>query len=426
MGANDRVQVGFIGFGLIGNQHVHDFKNQLDVDIVALSDCYRPRLNQGLAACGPHAKGYADFRRLLEDRNVQAVVVSTPDHWHALITILACHAGKDVYVEKPMTLFVREGQWMVKAAQRYHRIIQVGTQQRSGVHYAHAKALMRNGHIGKIHTARLAAFRNIMPGFGRPADCAPPPGMNYDMWLGPAPTRPYNPHRSLYHFRWFWDYSGGQMTNLGDHELDIVYWVMDLEGPSAASSSGGRLALQDDGETPDTQDALFEFPEFTALWSHREASRGRGAGDGLEFFGTKGSLFITRSRFEVYPDMNLPPQNQIPQFIGMPVGGPTHIPDVTPIPWTKAIKEARSNDLLAAHARNFLDCVKSRQQPVAPVEAGHRVATACHLANISLRLGRKIKWDPRSEEIVDDREASAWLERPYRAPWDRELRSLNL
>ncbi len=427
LGANDRVGVGFIGYGLIGAQHVRDFKNQADADLVALSDCYEPRLRQGVAACGPRAKGYSDFRRLLEDRNVQAVVVSTPDHWHALITMLACAAGKDVYVEKPMTLFVREGRWMVKAAERYHRIVQVGTQQRSGVHYLHARQLIKQGHLGKVHTARMGSFRNIMPGFGSPPDGPPPPGMNYDMWLGPAPKRPYNPHRSLYHFRWFWDYSGGQMTNLGAHELDIVHWVMNLLGPQSASSEGGRLALTDDnGETPDTQDALLAYPNITVLWSHREASRGRGAGQGLEFFGTKGSLFITRSGFQVFPDQKVPPQNHVPQFSGMPVGGPTHVAGVTPVPWTEAVKEARSNDLLGAHARNFLDCVKSRREPIAPVEDGHRVATACHLANISLRLGRKIKWDPEKEEIIGDAEASAWLERPYRAPWDREFRSLNL
>ncbi|HEX5484134.1 MAG TPA: Gfo/Idh/MocA family oxidoreductase [Terriglobia bacterium] len=427
LGANDRIQVGFIGYGLIGSQHVHDFKNQPDVDIVGLSDCYEPRLRQGVAACGPRAKGYSDFRRLLDDKDVQAVVISTPDHWHALLTILACAAGKDVYVEKPMTLFVREGRWMVKAAQRYHRVVQVGTQQRSGAHYAHARDLMHRGHIGKIHTVRMGAFRNIMPGFGSPPDSNPPPGMDYNMWLGPAPKRPYNPHRSLYHFRWFWDYSGGQMTNLGAHELDIVHWTMGITGPGAAASSGGRLALTDDnGETPDTQDALFEFPHCTALWSHREASRGRGAGEGLEFFGTKGSLFITRGGFEVYPDTKVPPQNHVPQFHGMPVGGPTHVAGVKPVPWTEAVKESRSNDLLAAHARNFLDCIKSRRPTIAPVEDGHRVATTCHLANISLRLGRKIKWDVEKEEIVGDAEASSWLERPYRAPWDQEFRSLKL
>jgi predicted dehydrogenase len=426
LGANDRIQVGFIGYGLIGRQHVHDFKNQPDVDAAALCEVYEPRMRQGLADCGPRAKGYGDFRRLLDNKDIQAVVISTPDHWHALLTIMACAAGKDVYVEKPMTLFVREGRWMVTAARKYNRVVQVGTQQRSGIHYMDALKLLRGGHIGKIHTARMGAFRNVMPGFGSPPDSNPPPGMNYDLWLGPAPLRPYNRNRSLYHFRWFWDYSGGQMTNLGAHEMDVVHWMMELTGPRAVSSSGGRFALLDNGQTPDTQDALFEYGGMTTLWSHREASRGRDAGAGLEFFGTKGSMTISRAGFEVHPDLKIPPQNQVPQFLGQPVGGVVRIPGVKPVPWTDPVEEKASNDLLAAHARNFLDCIKSRRQPAAPVEDGHRVATACHLANISLRLGRKIQWDAEKEEIVRDTEAAAWLERPYRNPWDSVLKSFNL
>ncbi len=426
LGANDRIQVGFIGYGLIGRQHVHDFKNHPDVETAALCDVYEPRLRQGLADCGARAKGYGDFRRLLDNKDIQAVVISTPDHWHALLTIMACAAGKDVYVEKPMTLFVREGRWMVTAARKYDRVVQVGTQQRSGIHYMDALKLLRGGHIGKIHTARMGAFRNVMPGFGSPPDSNPPSGMNYDLWLGPAPLRPYNRNRSLYHFRWFWDYSGGQMTNLGAHEMDVVHWMMELTGPRAVSSSGGRFALLDNGQTPDTQDALFEYGGMTTLWSHREASRGRGAGAGLEFFGTKGSMTISRGGFEVHPDLKMPPQNQVPQFLGQPVGGVVRIPGVKPVPWTDPVEEKASNDLLAAHARNFLDCIKSRRQPAAPVEDGHRVATACHLANISLRLGRKIQWDAEKEEIVGDTEAAAWLERPYRKPWDSVLKSFNL
>ena len=183
LGANDRVQVGFIGYGLIGAQHVHDFKNLPDVDLVALSDVYEPRMRQGCEACGSRAKGYGDFRRLLDDKDVQAVVISTPDHWHALLAIMACAAGKDVYVEKPLTLFVREGRWMVTAAKRYQRVVQVGTQQRSGRHYADAVRLLQGGHIGKIHTVRMGFFRNVMPGFGTPPDSDPPPGMNYDLSL---------------------------------------------------------------------------------------------------------------------------------------------------------------------------------------------------------------------------------------------------
>jgi len=426
LGANDRVQIGFIGYGLIGAQHVHDFKNLPDVALIALSDVYEPRLREGRLACGPRAKGYSGFRRLLDDQDIQAVVISTPDHWHALMTIMACAAGKDVYVEKPLTLFVREGCWMMTAARRYRRVVQVGTQQRSGRHYADAMKLLQDGHIGKIHTVRAGSFRSVMPGFGAPPDSDPPADMNYDLWLGPAPQRRYNPNRSLYHFRWFWDYSGGQMTNLGAHEIDIVHWVMKVKAPQAVASSGGRLALADNGETPDTQDALFEYPGFTALWSHREGSRGQREGEGLEFFGTKGSMTLSRSGFQVFPDMKVPPQNQIPEFQGHPVGGPERVASGTLAPWCEPVRGKVYNDLLASHARDFIDCVKSRRQPVSSLEEAHGVATACHLANISLRLGRKVRWNVEREEIVDDAEVSAMLVRPYRKPWDQVLAGFHL
>jgi predicted dehydrogenase len=426
LGANDRVQVGFIGYGLIGSQHVRDFKNQADADLVAMSDVYQPRLEQGVAACGGHAKSYSDFRKLLDDKDIHAVVVSTPDHWHALMTIMACAAGKDVYVEKPLTLFIREGRWMVEAARRYQRVVQVGTQQRSGKHYQKAAEMLRAGYIGKVMSARMGAYRNVMPGFGDPPDGAPPSDLDYEMWLGPAPKRPYNPHRSLYHFRWFWDYSGGQMTNLGAHEIDIVQWAMQVKGPLAVSSSGGRFALEDNGETPDTQDALFEYPGFTALFSLREASAGHRGEGKLEFFGSKGTLGIDRSGFEVYPDMKIDPFNAIPVFAGQPAGGPKRS-GAAPEPWIQPYKmEGPSAEQLNLHVRNFLDCVKSRERPIADVEQGNQVTTACHLANISLRMGRKIRWNPETEEIVGDAEASKWLERPYRKPWDDVLRSFHL
>jgi len=271
----------------------------------------------------------------------------------------------------------------------------------------------------------MGSFRNVMPGFGSPADSDPPSGMDYEMWLGPAPKRRYNKNRSIYHFRWFWDYSGGQMTNLGAHEIDIVQWAMGVQGPQSVESSGGRLALLCNGETPDTQDALFEYPGFTALWSHREASRGRGAGEGLEFFGTQGSMKISRAEYEVFPDMKTWPENQIPEFSGTPTGGPVHRSDVKSVPWMDAVKEQASNSLLGSHARNFVDCVKSRQRPAADVEDGHRTATACHLANISLWLGRKLRWNPAKEEIVGDAEASSYLVRPYRKPWDEALKDFS-
>jgi predicted dehydrogenase len=426
LGANDRVQVGFIGYGLMGSQHVHDFKNQADADLAAMSDVYQPRLEQGVAACGGHAKGYPDFRRLLDDKDIQAVVVSTPDHWHALMTIMACAAGKDVYVEKPLSVFVREGRWMVEAARRYQRVVQVGTQQRSGKHYQKAVEMLRAEYIGRVMSVRMRSFRNVMPGFGSPPDGTPPSDLEYDMWLGPAPKRPYNPKRSLYHFRWFWDYSGGQMTNLGAHDIDVVQWAMQVKGPAAVVSSGGRFALEDNGETPDTQDALFEYPGFTTVFSMREASAGsRGEGK-LEFFGSKGSLEIDRTGFEIHPDMKIDPFNAIPRFSGHPAGGPQRS-SAPPEPWIEAYQMAGSSaEQLNLHVRNFLDCVKSRERPVADVEQGHQVTTACHLANISLRTGRKIRWSAETEEIVDDAEASKRLERPYRKPWDDVLRSYHL
>ncbi|HEX5272912.1 MAG TPA: Gfo/Idh/MocA family oxidoreductase [Gemmataceae bacterium] len=429
LGANERVGVGFIGFGLIGKRHVLDFQAQKDADLVAVAETHRGRLKEATALIGGSVKGYADFRELLDSKDVQAVVVSTPDHWHALPTMMACAAGKDVYVEKPLTLFVREGRWMIDVARKHERVVQVGTQQRSGPHYGRARELIRGGQIGKVHSVRMTAFRNVMPGFGRPADCDPPADLDWDLWLGPAPKRRYNPNRAIYHFRWFWDTSGGQMTNLGAHSLDVVHWFLGAKGPTAASSAGGRFGLEDNGETPDTQDALFEYPGFTAVWSHREASAGPRAA-GLEFFGTKGSLSISRSGFVLTPDPKVSPENAVPQFGGPhPVGGPKRVEAPGPAEmWTKAAEDrsGKSAEQFLRHVRDFLDCVKSRREPAAGLEGAHRVATACHLANVALRLGRRLRWDAEREEIVGDAEAARHLERPYRAPWDNVLKGLGV
>jgi predicted dehydrogenase len=274
----------------------------------------------------------------------------------------------------------------------------------------------------------MGSARNIMPGFGNPDDCDPPRDLNWDLWLGPAPARRYNPNRAIYHFRWFWDYSGGQMTNLGQHSLDIVHWFLGAKAPVAVTSAGGRNALRDNGETPDTQDTLFEYPGWTATWSHREASRGQAPIANFEFFGTKGSLAISRAGFTITPDRKILPGNAVPQFTGAhPVGGPIRVVDNAPAAfWTDAARDSSGTerDQFIRHARNFLDCVKSREQPIADVESGHRVATACHLANLSLRTGRKLKWDAEHETVVGDPDAAALLERPYRAPWDAERKRL--
>ena len=235
------------------------------------------------------------------------------------MTLMACAAGKDVYVEKPLSLFVREGRWMVDVARRHQRIVQVGTQQRSGPHYQKARELVRSGHIGEVVAVRMWSYRNVMPGFGSPPDGDPPPGLDYDSWLGPAPKRPYNPNRSIYHFRWFWDYSGGQMTNLGQHSLDIVHWFLG-DGPLGGRQHGGTIALKDNGETPDVQDALFEYPGWSATWSQRECSRARRRPGTRVLRHARQPLDQSRRGFVVTPDPKLAPGRRHPALRRPPSG----------------------------------------------------------------------------------------------------------
>jgi len=431
LGANERIGIGVIGYGLIGKQHIVDLKKFSDVDLIGLCDVYKPRLDQGLAHIdNPNAKGYGDFRRMLENKDIQGILVSTPDHWHALLTILACQAGKDVYVEKPMTVFIDEGKWMVQAARKYERIVVVGTQRRQGRAVAEAKKVAASGVIGKIHSVRISSARNIYPGFGKTPVSEPPAGFDYDMWQGPTAKKPYTAHRGLYHFRWFWDYSGGQMTNLGAHIIDQVLWIMGVKGPTLVSSMGGRLALEDDGETPDTQDATWAFPGFVLNCAIREANSGRGDASegGQAFLGTKGSMSFSGS---VRSENKIDPVNDIPRFSGHPTGGPVYT-DVRATPWIAASTAGGAGggggggggeDTMAMNKRDWLESMRTRKRPLCEVEDGHHVAIACNLANMSLRLGRSIRWDPDKEEVIGDPEAAAMCVRPYRAPWDAALKS---
>ncbi len=429
-GANERVGVGVIGYGLIAKTHVSTFRKLEDVEIVAVAECHKKRLAEGVEAAGGRATPYADFRKLYDDKAVQAVVLAVPDHWHALMTMLACAAGKDVYVEKPLTRFVREGEWMQAVAARTKRVVQVGTQQRSGSHYKKARDLIRGGHLGTISSVRMSSVRNIFPGFGNPPDGSPPADLDWEMWLGPAPARRYNPLRGLYHFRWFWDTAGGQVTNLAAHQLDIVDWALGLGGLKSVMSVGGRYALKDGGETPDTQDAIFDCGTFSVAFVLREAARGERAGFGFTFHGTRGSLGIDRSGYTVTPDPDVPPANQIPGVkSGHPTGGPEPVlTNGEPKPRTPALSDATGDSAgqYLGHARDFIDCVKSRKQPVADLASAHRTAVACHLANLSLRLGRSMRWDWAKNAVIDDKEANAMLAVPYRAPWDRELKALGV
>ena len=416
LGANDRIRVGIIGNGLIGRRHLLDFQAEPDCEIAAIAEVSSERLDDGVATAGNAPARIEDFRRLLDRSDVDAVVVSTPDHWHALMTIMACAAGKDVYVEKPLTHALREGEWMLEAARRHRRVVQVGTQQRAGAHYQRARALVQAGHIGDIRAARVGTARNIMPGFGA-AVGAPLTEAQWDMWLGPAPKVPYEPARGLYHFRWFWDYSGGQTTNLLSHEVDIVQWYTG-QLPKRVAAFAQRQSLEGIGETPDVFEGIFEYPSLLLNWSSREISAG--SRRGLEMHGTKGTLAINRRGFEIVPDEDVAPDAQIPRFTGPPAAETAPALRCTPVVDTGY---EQVKDQFRPHVRNFLDCVRSRQAPLADLESAHGTAVACHLANIAMRTGRVVTWDASRNDIVGDAEASAMLTKSYRAPWDRELRA---
>lgn len=431
-GANERIGIGIIGCGLVGRIHTRNFHAQHDARIVAIAEAYSPRLHMAADLVGGDATIYSDFRYLLGNKDVDAVVISTPDHWHALMTMMACAAGKDVYIEKPLTLLAREGRWMLDVARRHQRVVQVGTQQRSAPHYHKARELIKSGRLGEMVSVQCNFFRNVSPGFGKPADTDPPQELNWDMWLGPAPARPYNPNRAIYHFRWFWDYSGGQMTNLGQHSLDVVHWCLDVKAPKAVTSAGGRFYLKDNCEVPDTQDVIIEYPRVQTVCQFREAAEcaaQTGMG-GVIFHGTRGTMALSREGYEIVPDRKENPINTVARIIGgHPVGGPQPIStEPSKELWTEAAKDTHGDwkEQYVLHVRNFLDCVKSRKQPNSDLESGHQIATVCHLSNISLRTGRKIQWDATKEEIVGDAEANQMLVRPYRKPWDTELKALGV
>lgn len=400
-GANDRINIGVIGCGDRASAVFNQFLKQPDVNAVAVCDVFQPYLERAAKAANNQPKQHEDFRRLLEMKEVDAVIVGTPDHWHALPTILACAAGKDVYCEKPLSLTVYEGRKMVEAARKYNRVVQTGTQQRSGLHYQEAVKLIQEGGIGVVHKISAGYTRNAMPGFkpeeilGPSKEC--PKTLNWDMWLGPAPSVPYDPFRCHYHFRWFWDYSGGQMTNWGAHNLDIARWALGATGPTAVSAFGGRYAIKDGGQTPDVQEVLYNFPSAVVSWSGREVNRLRD--EYLVFHGTKASLSIMRNGYQILPETWR--KKEQPEVPAQTVKAPT-------------------NDATALHVRNFLDCVKSRKRPVADVEEGHLTANMCHLGNIATRLGRSLQWDAAKEQFIGDKEANGMLSRPYRKPWKLE------
>jgi predicted dehydrogenase len=388
---SDRVRLGFIGVGNRGGQNLEEFLERKDLaEVVALCDVDSNYLANAVrkmkAWTDRPVQTFGDYRKLLESKDIDAVVISTPDHWHALATIDACNAGKDVYCEKPLTLTIAEGQAMVAAARANKRIVQTGSQQRSDERFRRACELVRSGRVGKVHTVRVGISGN---NFGEKVKLSDrkdvPEELNYDLWLGPAPYRPYNPNHVHYNFRFFWDYSGGQMTNWGAHHLDIAQWGlgMDESGPiSAVGKAKYNKGAQ--YEVPDWCEVTYQYADGTTVIC------GQGQPGGTTFEGEQGKIHVTRDELVVTPE-----------DIGAETLGDSDV------------HLYKSDD----HYRNWIDCIHSRKLPICDVAIGHRSATVCHLGNIAIRSGKKVNWDPEKEIITGDDELAKMASRPYRAPW---------
>jgi predicted dehydrogenase len=383
------IRVGFIGTGSQGKSNMR----ALIKNAVAVCDVDQKNLasaKEMIEKASPNRKvaTYGDYRQMLESKDIDAVLVSTPDHWHTLPALEACLAGKDVYCEKPLTLTIHEGQALVKAVRKNKRVFQTGSQQRSDPRFLKACEYIRSGRLGKIKTVKVG-----LPGVNwtkEPLvpDSAPPPELDYEMWLGPAPYRPYNKHRVHYYFRFFWDYSGGQMTNWGAHHLDIVQWAlgMDASGPVEATATA-EYDPQKRYEVPETFHITYRYANGTVVECN---SGGNKFKMGARFEGEKGVIYVNRGALESEPDEIL----------------------------EEPLKDGDVRLYTSKnHHQNWLDCIKSRKDPICDVDIGHHSAIVCHLGNIAVRSGKKVRWDPAREEIVGDADLAKWTTKAYRAPW---------
>lgn len=416
LGANDRIRVGFIGVGNRGDQVLDGFLAQKDAEVVAICDLWQPYLDFAARKIGTNPQQFKDYRKLLDRKDLDAVVVATPDHWHALQMIHACQAGKDVYVEKPLSLRVAEGRRMVQAAHRYSRVTQVGLMRRSGPKLKEAVEYMRGGGIGKITAIRTFDIQNEWPnGIGDPPDGDPPAGFDWEAWLGPAPHVPYNKNRTFYLFRWFYDYSGGQVTNFGTHYLDFSHWLLGHDAPLAVTAIGGKYAVKDNREIPDTLEVIWSYPENTLITFSQFNANGAGGAaknGNMEIRGTKGTLYMDWGGYEVVPDgvsgMDFPALS--------PLSRPAN-------QWRSAHKtviesrKVEEPDATPQHARNFLDCVRSRKACNCDIEIGHRSTIATLIADIALKTQTHLKWDSKTERFTNSEAANRLLDYHYRPPY---------
>ncbi len=386
---NERIVLAVMGLRNRGRDLVRGFADLENVEIAYLCEVddnvVAPSLKELDKRQKKTPRVEKDVRRVLQDKDVTALAIAAPDHWHALATIWACQAGKHVYVEKPISHNLIEGRRMVEAARKYDRVVQVGTQRRSAAHVASAAEFIRSGKLGKVPFVRTWIAGN-RPTIGHKADEPVPAGVDYDLWLGPAPKRPFNANRFHYHWHWFWDYGTGELGNNGIHALDMVRLLLDLDAPQRVTCGGGKYFYEDDQQTPDTQIAAFDFANTCVIWEHRIWSKTGVEGQpwGVTVYGEKGTLVFDNKGWRVHDGVEA---------------------------------SDKASEVGAPHYRNFLDCIRSSKRPNADIEEGHKSTRLCHLGNIAFRVGRTLRFDAQTETLFNDREANQLLGRSYREPF---------
>jgi predicted dehydrogenase len=406
---SDTLRFAIIGCGMRGGGVLPTAIQLPGVECVAACELWDGRATLAREIVGKPITVTRHYEELLDRKDIDCIYAPVPDHWHSKIVMDCCKAGKDVYVEKPICCAVEEGKVMVDAARKHERVVQVGTQQRSAIHFQEAVKLVQQGYLGKVSFVRAWNYSNDYPkGIGNPPDSDPPAGLDWDAWLGPAPKRPFNANRfgvgdRWSTFRYFWDYAGGFMTDWGVHLMDIVQWAMQVDGPYAITAAGGKFFIEDNAETPDTLQVTYQYPHFVATYENRwdNANSMYNHGYGIEFHGTDATMFVDRGGFEVFPETRP----------GVP--GAKHPDNRAP-----AMKMDACNNDHYDHIRNFLDCVKSRQRPISDIEIGHRSTSVCLLGNVAYRSQRRVMWDVAKQQVlVRNADAEQYLARHYRAPW---------
>lgn len=407
--ASDRLRVGVVGCRGMGWSDTRSLLKIDEVECVALCDVDQRELDRRkddvVKVQGKPPKLFRDYRKLLEEKDLDAVVIGTPDHWHCRILVDALAAGKHVYVEKPLANSIAEANAMLGAARKSNRIVQVGQWQRSGPHYAQALQIVRSGEIGKIRLVKVWAYQGWMKPVPVEPDGSAPPEVDYDMWLGPARKRPFNPNRFHFNFRWFWDYAGGLMTDWGVHEIDIALFAMNARAPRSVVAQGGKLAYPDDAsETPDTLQTLFEYDGFNMLWEHATGIDGGSYGrtEGIAFIGNNATVVVDRGGFELRPETEEADGKRRYKVPAIP-----------------AVTRPRDVEILDLHTRNFVEAIQKNDPALLKcgIESGSVAAINAHMGNIAYKVGRRIYWDAAAGAFKDDREANALLTPEYHNGW---------